>query len=84
MERCSCNMLSSLGEYHYYYHYFILCRDILVTCQVVKGNIIIIIIILLLYYYHYYYNYNYYYFCFMCPLMTSFGCFLLPYVCNKF
>ena len=35
MHRCSCNMLSSLGEYHYYYHYFILCRDVLVTCQVV-------------------------------------------------
>ena len=36
MQRCSCNMPSSLGEYHYYYHHhFKLCRDVCVTCQVV-------------------------------------------------
>ena len=34
MQRCSCNMPSSLGEYHYYHH-FKLCRDVCVTCQVV-------------------------------------------------
>ena len=31
MQRCSCNMISSLGKYHnyyyYYYYYFILCRE---------------------------------------------------------
>ena len=65
MQRCSCNVPSSLGEYYYYYYYY---SFIIITIIII---IIIITIIILL-------------FCVMCPLMTSFQCFLLPYVCKKF
>ena len=80
MQRCSCNMISGLGKYHnYYYYYFILCRDVLITCQVVQGNIIIIIIIIIIIVIIIV-SINFV----LCPLMTSFGCLLLPYVCNRF
>ena len=64
--------------------YIIIITMMMMMIIIIITIVVVVVVVVYYHYHHYYYYYRYYYFCVLFPLMASFGCFLLSYVCNEF